>query len=168
VFGLSFVRTMWVASLVTRLTGLCLAYAAFSFAAEKVRQPLLIMTQKQSLLDDIIAALEAWVETTVGKNALQHDSKSTGSQKGNNSSSRTSLAHEIGWEVVEVDPADLCQRCMDGQSTIVELQRVAQSMGIPYPGEPFEPCELCRDRALSLRKLERRFSSLTEANRQSL
>ncbi len=158
-----------MASLVTRVTGLCLAFAAFSFAAEKVRQPLLEMVQKQTLLDDIVAALEAWVETTLGRtgSGFQHGASVNGGQCGEHCS-RVSHADSDEWEIIEIDPADLCTRCTDSRKTIHELERMSQRMGISYPGDPFEPCQLCRERARSLLKLERRLSSLSEAQRHNI
>lgn len=160
-------KYMWMASLVTRFTGLCLTYVAISFAAEKVRQPLAEMVKRGTLLDDLMAALDSWVEATLGKNGSSTcQPESAAPIRTVHWPSTPSCSDEIEWDVVEVDPTDLCSRCVDSRSTIMELHRVAQSMGIPYPGDPFEPCQLCCDRAHSLYKLERRFGSFSEGQQQ--
>eukprot|EP00287_Rhodomonas_sp_CCMP768_P000254 CAMPEP_0196751800 /NCGR_PEP_ID=MMETSP1091-20130531/85016_1 /TAXON_ID=302021 /ORGANISM="Rhodomonas sp., Strain CCMP768" /LENGTH=161 /DNA_ID=CAMNT_0042099645 /DNA_START=13 /DNA_END=498 /DNA_ORIENTATION=- len=150
---------MTVATMVTltRLTGLCIAFAAFSFAAEKVRQPFLKMAKRKTVLDDLIAALEAWVDCTVGKQ--DPTNSQTEQREAPNAAPSLQCGGVENLQVTEIEPGDLCSRCTESRSTIMELERMSMSMGIAYPGEAFAPCQSCLERMSSLLRLERRFSS---------
>mmetsp|Transcript_39906 Transcript_39906/g.106613 ORF Transcript_39906/g.106613 Transcript_39906/m.106613 type:complete len:179 (+) Transcript_39906:285-821(+) len=54
----------------------------------------------------------------------------------------------------DVHVMELCNRCADNKATIENLISIAESVGMTYPGEQFEPCQLCYDRAVRLHQLE--------------
>mmetsp|Transcript_17304 Transcript_17304/g.26780 ORF Transcript_17304/g.26780 Transcript_17304/m.26780 type:complete len:261 (+) Transcript_17304:206-988(+) len=145
--------------LLIRLGNLCLTYTAFYLLIEAAKEPVrqYIAGEKGSLeiIDDLVSNILCIFQKT--KKAA-----SDGIQRAHSCTFRAkSLTQEDedeeDWTLIELSDADLCPKCIDSKSTITNLQKTAEAMGIMYPGLLLGPqptsLALVQDYALRYRGL---------------
>mmetsp|Transcript_47851 Transcript_47851/g.116519 ORF Transcript_47851/g.116519 Transcript_47851/m.116519 type:complete len:162 (-) Transcript_47851:91-576(-) len=145
-----------MAETLIKIAGLCVTYMAFQTATDACREPVARAVEKierQGLLQflvDFVAMLEEAGGRAIAECASskpRNKAQQTWTHSPQQRSHRTK-------PTINVPVTDLCDMCLENFRTVEELRSVAIKMGLPYPGDEMEPCHFCRDRAMSLYKLE--------------